>query len=680
MRRTHFTHFSHLQEWLWGLHKQEVGGIIGDEMGLGKTVQMAHFLGSLCFSGKLNLALLIVPSTLLAQWVQELKKWYPPFRIFLLHTSGGAMRAGWTREKILQRASMFSRGSRSGRSKACGGKLTAGTGAIVVTSYGGLTTHEQMVLRIPWDYCILDEGHKIRNPDAEVTLIAKRIPTVHRIILTGAPIQNSLRELWSLFDFIYPGRLGTLPDFEQQFALPIRSGSYLNASKMQTQMAYKCSLALRDLISSSILRRLKKNLQDVIKLPDKTEQILFCKLTSHQERLYRHFLSSDEVKSVLHGHMKSFRAINILRKVCNHPCLFELSKEQLKPVTKSEKSSMELLRKQARKKRREQIARNARIKAKIKSELKVEVKAEVGGVLYPTGATASGVEADINGENTAVGGSVEKLAGNGVDDSDGRAEHEDDDVNLEIFNRGEVISASQLSTVEWEQSGKMLILDQVLTLWKEQNHRVLLFSQTVQMLNIIEEYVKRKKLWKYFRMDGTTNIRRRQPMVDAFNKESDVFLFLLTTRVGGLGLNLIGADRVLIFDPDWNPSMDKQARERAWRIGQENDVTVYRLICSGTIEEKIYHRQIYKQQLTHKILSNPKQKRFFRSSELRDLFTYQAPGNTESLSTTNRTGQNVSLGETETGDIFLRGDVKRESICVPDQVDATQVSQHGSFG
>jgi DNA excision repair protein ERCC-6 len=122
-------------------------------------------------------------------------------------------------------------------------------------------------------------------------------------------------------------------------------------------------------------------------------------------------------------------------------------------------------------------------------------------------------------------------------------------------------------------------------------------------------------------MDGATPIKQRMSLVDQFNNTPEIFLFLLSTKVGGLGLNLVGADRVLIFDPDWNPSTDMQARERAWRIGQKRDVVIYRLVTSGTIEEKIYHRQIFKQFLTNKILKDPKQKRFFKFKHLRDLFT-----------------------------------------------------------
>ena len=122
-------------------------------------------------------------------------------------------------------------------------------------------------------------------------------------------------------------------------------------------------------------------------------------------------------------------------------------------------------------------------------------------------------------------------------------------------------------------------------------------------------------------MDGSTSIAVRSKLIDDFNMNDDVSIFLLTTRVGGLGINLVGASKCIIFDPDWNPSTDVQARERAWRIGQTQEVTIYRLIISGTIEEKVYHRQVYKQFLTDRVLRDPRQKRFFKAKDLSDLFT-----------------------------------------------------------
>lgn len=182
----------------------------------------------------------------------------------------------------------------------------------------------------------------------------------------------------------------------------------------------------------------------------------------------------------------------------------------------------------------------------------------------------------------------------------------------------------------------MQVVKALLELWKSEGHRTLLFSQTRQMLDILETFLKRTGQYKYLRMDGTTIINHRQQLVDEFNNTPEIDVFLLTTKVGGLGVNLTGADRVIIFDPDWNPSTDVQARERAWRLGQKKDVTIYRLMTAGTIEEKIYHRQIFKQFLTNKILKDPKQRRFFKMNDLHDLFTLGTD----------------STGGTETGSMF----------------------------
>ena len=140
------------------------------------------------------------------------------------------------------------------------------------------------------------------------------------------------------------------------------------------------------------------------------------------------------------------------------------------------------------------------------------------------------------------------------------------------------------------------------------------------MLVILQRFVESRG-YSYMKMDGSTSVGARQPLIDKFNASESTFVFLLTTKVGGLGVNLTGASRVVIFDPDWNPSTDTQARERAWRIGQDKQVTIYRLMTSGTIEEKIYHRQIFKQYLVNRVLKDPKQRRFFKSNDLYELFT-----------------------------------------------------------
>ncbi|KHJ86624.1 helicase protein [Oesophagostomum dentatum] len=167
----------------------------------------------------------------------------------------------------------------------------------------------------------------------------------------------------------------------------------------------------------------------------------------------------------------------------------------------------------------------------------------------------------------------------------------------------------------------MRVLLQLLNIWKKQGgDKVLVFSQSRDMLNILEKRFLIDR-FTYLRMDGSTNIGVRQKRVQQFNEDPDIFIFLLTTRVGGLGINLTAANKVVIFDPDWNPSTDTQAKERSWRIGQDRNVTIYRLLCAGTIEEKVYHRQIFKQFLANRILKDPKQRQFFKTNDLHDLFS-----------------------------------------------------------
>jgi DNA excision repair protein ERCC-6 len=335
-------------------------------------------------------------------------------------------------------------------------------------------------------------------------------------------------ELWSLFDFVFPGKLGTLPTFHEAFCVPIQRGGQANASSLQVRVAYKCAVSLRDMINPFLLRRLKR---DVLKqLPRREEKILLCPLTNEQRELYKVFLQGKEVRLVQEGKINVLFCIDVLRKICNHPEL----------------------------------------------------------VLHPF-EVKEGTE------------SVAKLFANTLKDS-----------------------ALSQNKPSFERSGKIAVLQKILPLWRDQGHRTALFSQTRQMLNILESFLTSEGL-TYFRLDGNTPVALRSQLVREFNANNSISVFLLTTRVGGIGLNIIGADRVVIFDPDWNPSTDLQAEERSWRVGQTKDVAVYRLFTQGTIEEKIYQRQIFKQFLSNKILVDPTQKRFFKRAMLNDLFTLDMP-------------------------------------------------------
>ncbi|XP_049524098.1 DNA excision repair protein ERCC-6 [Dermacentor silvarum] len=283
--------------WLWELHRQGCGGIVGDEMGLGKTIQTIAFLAGLRhsrlrtpgdrFTG-LGPVLLVCPTTVMHQWVREFHCWCPLLRVAILHESGSF--AG-TKESLV--------------------KQIAKENGVLVTSYAGVSKLSGLLLKHDWHYVVLDEGHKIRNPDAQTTLACKQFRTPHRLILSGSPIQNSLRELWSLLDFVFPGKLGTLPVFMQEFAVPITQGGYSNASDVQVQTAYRCASALRDTIKPYLLRRMKEDVRTNLQLPNKTEQVLFCRFTDHQRELYQQYLDSADVASILVGKLQVYAFIRV---------------------------------------------------------------------------------------------------------------------------------------------------------------------------------------------------------------------------------------------------------------------------------------------------------------------------------------------------------------------------------
>lgn len=317
---------------------------------------------------------------------------------------------------------------------------------------------------------------QIRNPDAEVTIACKRLRTPHRLLLSGTPIQNDLRELWSLFDFVFPGRLGTLPVFLSEFADPIKRGGYSNASPMQVQLAYRCALVLRDLINPYLLRRQKKDIKEVSRMPGKTEQVLFCKLSSRQRTMYEAYLRSDEVRNIIRGSGQCFRPIIMLRKICNHPDL----------ICRPDQGEY---------------------------------------------------------ESFLNNGFVNE---NDIDD----ISSDEEDPHTENYEESTLI----------DRSGKLEILAKILPLWKKQGHRVLIFSQWKKMLDIIQHFMNSQG-WKFGRLDGNTNVAARQKLVDTFNNDNTYFGMLLTTKTGGVGLNLTGANRIILYDPDWNPQSDAQARE-----------------------------------------------------------------------------------------------------------------------
>lgn len=441
--------------WLHNLYQDGLGGILGDEMGLGKTAQLCVHFSNLAkgirsdpYQKKSAALLIVCPATVMNHWLREMNRWAPEMRTVIVHKismiGGELSRMGDATLGVAIERLQRSRNTR---------------GLTVITTYEGLRKHRGVLGLLEWTAVCLDEGQKIRNPETEITAVCKSIPAYHRVILSGTPIQNNLKELWSLFDFIYPGRLGSLQIFDTEFASPIRMGGYSNASKLQSEIAVRSAAVLQRIVRPYLLRRKKEDLISVTKLPPKTEQVLFCRISPKQRAMYLEVLDSPEIQQVLMRKLTAFRAINVLRKLCNHPALIEND----------------------------------------------------GKVVW---------HSDYNRDRN-------------IDDDD-RDE--------------EAIVRDNLGRISWADSGKMLVLSKVLPLWYSEGHKVLLFTQTRVMLDLVESMI-RELGFKHLRLDGNTPIHKRAGIIERFNKDPSIFIILLTSRTGGVGVSLTAANRVVLYDP-----------------------------------------------------------------------------------------------------------------------------------
>ncbi|CAI0428080.1 unnamed protein product [Linum tenue] len=519
--------------WLWSLHCQGKGGILGDDMGLGKTMQICGFLAGLFHSRLIKRAMVVAPKTLLDHWIKELsivglsketREYY-----------GTSTRAReYDLQHVLQDKGILltTYDIVRNNSKALQGR--------------GLLVDDESEDGYLWDYMILDEGHLIKNPSTQRAKSLLEIPSAQRIVISGTPIQNNLKELWALFHFCCPDLLGDKKWFKEKYEDAILRGNDKNASDREKHIGSKVAKELRERIQPYFLRRLKSEVfkgddNETAKLSKKNEIIVWLKLTNCQRQLYEAFLKSEIVLSAFDG--SPLAALTILKKICDHPLL--LTKRAAEDVLEG-----------------------------------------MEGVLNPEDA-----------------GLAERLAMHVADIAE-RNEFQEEHDNI----------SCKISFI-------MSLLDDLIA----KGHRVLIFSQTRKMLNLIQDSIASGG-YTYLRIDGTTKSTDRVKIVNDFQEGIGAPIFLLTSQVGGLGLTLTKADRVIVADPAWNPSTDNQSVDRAYRIGQTKDVIVYRLMTCGTVEEKIYRKQIYKGGLFKTATEQKEQIRYFCQQDLRELFSLPKHG------------------------------------------------------
>ncbi|PVV02695.1 hypothetical protein BB560_002847 [Smittium megazygosporum] len=472
----------------WLLYKwvENQSCILADEMGLGKTIQIVCFLSILARLMSPNASnaemkskfarnqlifpfLIVVPNSVIDNWIREFRNWAPEMVVVAFNGSKES-------REILANHLLFRQSSAdigSGLDLQC---------HAVVTSYETIINvkalHVLQRFKGAWQCMIIDEGHRLKNDSSKSFLTLQELNCRHRILLTGTPLQNNIREVINLMNFIQPEKFANAVELEK---------TYENANEEQLR-------ELRSLLQPHILRRLRDQvLRDL--LPSKHEIIVPVSLTAWQRELYRATLK------------KNVRALEIIRK------FFEKNGKDSNPKHSSKSISL---------------------------------------------------------NNVLI--QIRKII--------------DHPYNME-FNTPSFESQEDAQKHLVQASGKFQLLDLLVHELKRRGRRLLIFSQFIDMLDNFEDYFARENLG-YLRLDGNTPQHLRQQMVDLFNENPDkYFVFLVSTRAGGSGLNLYGADTVIIYSPDWNPHMDNQALSRAYRIGQKKPVLVIRLMTKNSAEERI---------------------------------------------------------------------------------------------
>ncbi|KAG7668690.1 hypothetical protein KSW81_005448 [Nannochloris sp. 'desiccata'] len=517
--------------------------------------------------------LIICPTSLIDNWAAEFTKW-GTFRVSKL------------------RSNTIDTGVAS---------LLNGNSEVGITSYGGIRNNSEKFSKIPWHVVVFDEAHNLKNPKAGQTEAAARLPTRLRFALTGTPMANDYEELFNLINLVVPGGLGTPQQFKETFSTKVKHGMRKDATQEQIAEGNSAQIELQELLRPLMLRRTKSIIAH--QMPRKRDNIVFCQLAPLQMKAYKRALQLPDVQ--------------LLILKARDPCPCGLGDHSMKSCMHPDCPGY------------------------------YKLTYDQGGVLYPhfhfcecdnvydpvsnpTGCKnhkPDGCWRTFDGKRhracpfclllplmmllRKISLHLDLIKANPADEKRDPVKFEwDKEVADAIFGTDAVALGGNVQTLRHiEMSnidascGKLAALKGLLTKWAADirgsgglPHKVLIFSNSVRMLKIVRKMAENAG-YTYEYLTGETPQAERQKLVNSFNApSSNAFLFIVSTGAGGVGLNLTAANKVVILDPSYSPAADLQAMDRAFRIGQKRDVDVYRLVAAGTIEERIYMRQISKQQ------------------------------------------------------------------------------------
>ncbi|OJD35746.1 helicase swr1 [Diplodia corticola] len=687
-------------DWLAGLYNGETNGILADEMGLGKTIQTIALLAHLAVEKEVwGPHLVVVPTSVMLNWEMEFKKFCPGFKVMAYYGSieeRRRKRQGWMNDDMWN---------------------------VVITSYQLILHDAAAFKKRSWHYLILDEAHNIKNFQTQRWQTLLTFKTSKRLLLTGTPLQNNLQELWSLLFFLMPsgddgnGGFAALSNFTTALARP--ANQILDQGRQELDAEAQATVKqLHEVLRPYLLRRLKADVEK--QMPGKYEHVVYCRLSKRQRQLYDGFMGRADTRQILSGgnYMSIMNCLMSLRKVCNHPDLFETrqivtSFAMRKSVPADFEIQELLVRRRFLREEEEKVDLDFLNLNLVQNESTPAIQSQriqaiqairpFEGLierqtrrLKPAGQfdgrTAASIASYLEHEsNRSVlehlqnclrvtrqraqrkpiygRGLIEQLTVNDspqqmitsrgpkkkqtygdwymnthsmwqdvVPTLEERAECYKSTIqkfscvtpavvanDLPGLTLGEERVAMIRSTMPVSKPdpfhesrvrlsiafpdkrllqydcGKLQRLAKLLRDLQAGGHRALIFTQMTKVLDVLETFLNIHG-HRYLRLDGATKIEQRQILTDRFNNDPRILCFILSSRSGGLGINLTGADTVIFYDLDWNPAMDKQCQDRCHRIGQTRDVHIYRFVSEYTIEANILRKSNQKRLLDDVII------------------------------------------------------------------------------
>uniref|UniRef100_A0A674DUX1 DNA helicase n=1 Tax=Salmo trutta TaxID=8032 RepID=A0A674DUX1_SALTR len=601
------------------------GCILAHCMGLGKTLQVVTLLHTLLLCDKLDFstALIVCPLNTVLNWLNEFEKWQYGFK----DEESLEVTELATVKRPQERAAALQQWQEDGGIMIIGYEmyrnLTQGRN---IKSKKLKETFQKTLVDPGPDFVICDEGHILKNEASAISKAMNSIKTRRRVVLTGTPLQNNLIEYHCMVNFIKENLLGSVKEFRNRFVNPIQNGQAADSTDQDVRIMKKRAHILYEMLNGCVQRRDYSALTKF--LPPKHEYVVSVRVTPIQCTLYRHYLEHlTGAGNVVEGGRgragtKLFQDFQMLSRIWTHPWCLQLDYISKENKGYFDEDSME-----------EFIASETEESSlSMTSEDEKQKKKKKRGKARKKDSDSDSDALEVIKEwNTSSRGgdpsSLRLASSPGTRSPDWHKEF-----------------VTEADSEILEHSGKMVLLFEILRMAEEVEDKILVFSQSLISLDLIEDFLelagrakeeekpapyKGEGKWfrniDYYRLDGSTNALNRKKWAEEFNDTSNVRgrLFLISTRAGSLGINLIGANRVIIFDASWNPSYDIQSIFRVYRFGQLKTCYVYRFLAQGTMEEKIYDRQVAKQSLSFRVVDQQQIERHFTMNELTELYAFE---------------------------------------------------------